>query len=138
MEVSLHLLSKEKKSKDVKKIYSKPQALGQCRNWLESHLPQAELVEVASTSRGAEIASREKGAAAVASELAAGMYKLKILGRNIEDNTSNVTRFLVIGKNSAERTGHDKTSVMFSVKDRVGALYAMLQPFKKYNINLTC
>ncbi len=136
LEVSLHLLSRGKMN-DIKKIYSKPQALGQCRNWIESHLPQAELIEVSSTSKGAEIASREKGGAAIASELAAEVYNLKIISRRIEDSAINVTRFLVIGKTFANRTGKDKTSIMFSIKDRVGALHAMLQPFKKHGINLT-
>jgi len=136
LEVSLYLLSRGK-MKDIKRIYSKPQALGQCRNWIESHLPQAELIEVSSTSKGAEVASREKGGAAIASELAAKVYNLKIIGRRVEDSASNVTRFLVIGKSFANRTGKDKTSIMFSIKDRVGALYAMLQPFKKHKISLT-
>ena len=136
LEVSLHLLSRGE-MKDIKRIYSKPQALGQCRNWLEGHLAQAELIEVSSTSKGAEIASREKNGAAVASELAAEVYSLKIIGRSIEDSAINVTRFLVIGKTFANRTGKDKTSVMFSIKDRVGALHAMLQPFDRHGINLT-
>jgi len=136
LEVSLYLLSGGK-IKDVKRIYSKPQALGQCRNWIESHLPQAELIEVSSTSKGAAVASREKNAAAIASELAAEIYNLKIIGRRIEDIAINVTRFLVIGRTLANRTGRDKTSIMFSIRDRVGALYAMLQPFRRYRINLT-
>ncbi|MCD5401409.1 prephenate dehydratase [candidate division NPL-UPA2 bacterium] len=136
LEVSHHLLSRGK-LKDVKRIYSNPQALGQCRNWIESHLPQAELIEVSTTSKGAEIASREKEGAAIASELAAEIYNLEIIGRRIEDSAANVTRFLVIGKTFAGRSGKDKTSIMFSIRDRVGALYAMLQPFKKYGINLT-
>lgn len=136
LEVSHHLLSREK-IEGVERIYSNPQALGQCRNWIESHLPRAELIEVSTTSKGAELAAREKGGAAIASELAAEVYNLKIIGRKIEDSAANVTRFLVISKTCAKRSGKDKTSLMFSIGDRVGALYAMLQPFKKYGINLT-
>lgn len=136
LEVSHYLLSRGKVG-GVKRIYSNPQALGQCRSWIESHLPQAELIEVSTTSKGAEIAAREKEGAAIASELAAEIYNLKIIGRRIEDSAINVTRFLVIGKTFANRSGKDKTSIMFSIRDRVGALYAMLQPFKKHRINLT-
>ncbi len=136
LEISHHLLSRSK-LKDIERIYSNPQALGQCRGWMEGHLPRAELIEVSTTSKGAELAAREKGGAAIASELAAEVYNLKIVGRRIEDSAINVTRFLVIGKTFAAASGQDKTSLMFSIKDRVGALYAMLQPFRKQGINLT-
>lgn len=136
LDISHHLVSRGK-LKDIKKVYSNPQALGQCRRYLEANLPQAELIEVSTTSWGARTAARSKSAAAIASELAAKIYKLKIIGRNIEDSSSNVTRFLVIGKTSAKPTGQDKTSIMFSIRDKVGALYAMLEPFRKHKINLT-
>jgi chorismate mutase/prephenate dehydratase len=122
----------------VKKVYSNPQVFGQCRLWLESNLPGRELIEVSSTTKAALYASREKDvAAAIASELAGRLYKLKTIARSIEDSQHNITRFLIIGKTLAKPTGRDKTSIMFSVKDRVGALHAMLTPFKKNNINLT-
>lgn len=136
LEIPHHLLSREE-MKDIKKIYSNAQALGQCRNWIGRHLPHAELIAVSTTSTGAALAFREKGGAAIASELAAEIHNLKVVSRRIEDSAANVTRFLVIGRTLANRTGKDKTSIMFSIKDRVGALYAMLQPFKKYGINLT-
>ena len=136
LEVSHSLLADCPLSK-VKKVYSNPQVFGQCRLWLESNLPGRELVEVSSTTRAALIASGEKNSAAIASEFAGKIYKLKTIVRSIEDSSHNITRFLVIGKTMAGRTGKDKTSIMFSVRDRVGALYAMLTPFKKYNINLT-
>lgn len=136
LEVSHSLLADCPLSK-VKRVYSNPQVFGQCRFWLESNLPGRELVEVSSTTRAALIASGEKNSAAIASEFAGKIYKLKTIVRSIEDSSHNITRFLVIGKTMAGRTGKDKTSIMFSVRDRVGALYAMLTPFKKYNINLT-
>ncbi|MCD5397375.1 prephenate dehydratase [candidate division NPL-UPA2 bacterium] len=136
LEISHYLLSRDK-LEDIERIYSNYQALGQCRNWVESHLPRAELIEVSATSKGAELAAREKGGAAIASELAAEAYNLRIVGQRIEDSASNVTRFLVIGKTFAAPSGQDKTSLMFSIKDQVGALYAILQPFKKQGINLT-
>lgn len=123
--------------KSVKKIYSNPQVFGQCRVWLGSNLPGVELIEVSTTSRAAEIASKEKNSCAIASILAAEKYKLKILAKDIEDSVTNITRFLVIGRYAPGATKKDKTSIMFSVKDRVGVLHDMLVPFKKNKINLT-
>lgn len=137
LEISHSLLSKESDKKNIKKVYSKDQVFGQCRLWLEEHLPNVTLVEVASTARAADMASKEKKTACIASELAAKKYGLKALNRSIEDNAHNVTRFLVIGRAEAKPTKRDKTSIMFSLKDRVGALHDILVPFKHYGINLT-
>ncbi len=137
LEVSHCLLSKETDKKRIRKLYSKDQVFGQCRLWIESNLPKVELIDVSSTARAAEIASREKYSACIASEPAAKKYGLKILYRSIQDSTHNVTRFLVIGKNDARPTKEDKTSIMFSVKDRSGALHDILVPFKKHGINMT-
>ncbi|MCX5665965.1 MAG: ACT domain-containing protein, partial [Candidatus Omnitrophica bacterium] len=137
LEISHSLLSKDSDIKKVKKVYSKDQVFGQCRLWLEEHLPGVALIEVASTANAASIASKEKGAACIASSLAAAKYNLKDLYDSIEDSAHNVTRFLVIGRTEAKQTRHDKTSAMFSLKDRVGALHDILMPFKKYRINLT-
>jgi chorismate mutase/prephenate dehydratase len=136
LEVSHQLLSRYPKAK-IKRIYSNPQVFGQCRRWLEINLPKAELIDVSSTSRAAEIASRTNNSACIASSLAAKYYKLKIVASDIEDISHNITRFLVIGKEDVAPTGNDRTSIMFSIKDRVGALHDMLTPFKKYKINLT-
>lgn len=123
--------------KSIKRIYTKDQVFGQCRIWLETHLPNCEFIEVTSTTKAAEIAAKEKGSAAVASSLAAQVYKLNILAQSIEDSPHNMTRFLVIGKKQAKRTKRDKTSIVFSVKDRVGALHDMLNAFRASKINLT-
>ena len=131
------LLSKTKDMKKIEKIYSHPQSLGQCRLWLQRNMPNVELIEKSSNSKAAQIAATEKNSAAIASELAAGEYKLKVLKKNIQDSNDNTTRFLVIGKYSTKPTGKDKTSVVFSMKDQPGALDAMLGPFKKHGINLT-
>ncbi len=136
LEVSHNLLANCKMSQ-IKKVYSNPQVFGQCRIWLEANLPNVELVEVSSTTKAAELAVKERGTAAIASSLAADCYGLNILARSIEDSAHNVTRFLVIGRVESNPTKRDKTSIMFSVKDRVGALHDMLVPFKKYGINLT-
>ena len=121
----------------IKRVYSNPQVFGQCRIWLQENLPNADTIEVSSTTRAAQIAAKEKNSAAIASLLAAKVYKLRIIASDIEDSPHNITRFLVIGKTEVPQTGNDKTSVMFSIKDRVGALHDMLLPFKKYQINLT-
>ncbi|MDD5292618.1 MAG: prephenate dehydratase [Candidatus Omnitrophica bacterium] len=121
----------------IKKVYSKLEVFGQCRIWLQTNLPNVELIEVSSTTKAAQIACREKNSACIASTLAAKVYGLKILAKEIEDSPHNITRFLVIAKNDVAPTKDDKTSIMFSIKDKVGALYDMLAPFKKYKINLT-
>ena len=125
------------KIKGIKKIYSNPQVFGQCRIWLQVNLPKVELIEVSSTTKAAQIASKSKNSACIASALAAKVYSLRILAKEIEDSPHNVTRFLVIAKNDVPQTKDDKTSIMFSIKDKVGALHDMLLPFKKYKINLT-
>lgn len=137
LEISHSLLSKELNRGSIKKVYSKQEVFGQCRLWLESNLPGVELIEVSSTVKAAEIASREKKSACIASEITASRYALNVLSRSIEDSSHNVTRFLIIGKTYAKPTKDDKTSIMFSVKDRSGALHDMLMPFKKYKINMT-
>jgi len=136
-EVSHHLLSKSDSLKAVKKIYSHPHALAQCRHWLETNMPEVPLAEVHSTARAAEICTEDPSAAAIASELAAQIYALKVLKPRIEDNINNYTRFLVLSSKTPERTGKDKTSVMLSVKDKVGALYDLLRPFASHGTNLT-
>ena len=123
--------------KDIKRIYSKDQVFGQCRIWIETHLPNCELIEVNSTTKAAEIAAKEKNSAAIASSLAAQVYKLNILAESIEDSPHNMTRFLVIGKKQAKPTKRDKTSIVFSIKDKVGALHDMINVFSSAKINLT-
>jgi len=137
LKISLSLLSKEKSLKRVKKVYSNPQVFGQCRQWLESRLPSAELKAISSTIRGAQVACRERSAACIASPLAKGIKGLKSLASSIQDRSDNVTRFFVISRQSAHPTKKDRTSIMISIKDKVGALQKILVPFRKYRINLT-
>ena len=136
-EVTHHLLSKSGLMDEVKKIYSHPHAIAQCRNWLETNLPHVPAVEVASTARAAELCMDEPSAAAIASELAGQLYGLKVVKARIEDNLNNFTRFLVLSQKPSERTGKDKTSLMLSVKDKVGALYDLLRPFASHGISMT-
>jgi len=137
MPISHTLMSKSGNLGKVKKVYSHPQALGQCRVWLEANLPGVPILESPSTARAAQLAAQEGNAAAIAPDLAAKLYKLKPIAKRIEDLQDNFTRFLVIGKTTAEKTGNDKTSIMVSIKDKVGALFSLLYPFEKQGINLT-
>jgi chorismate mutase/prephenate dehydratase len=137
MPISNTLMSKSGDISKVRRVYSHPQPLGQCRIWLEANLPGVKVIESPSTSRAAQIAAGDNHAAAIASDLAAKLYHLRPIARRIEDMQDNYTRFLVIGKTNAERTGKDKTSIMVSIKDKVGALYTLLKPFEKHGLNLT-
>lgn len=131
------LMSKQKNIKAIKTIYSHPQSLAQCRGWLEANVPYAVLKEVASNSKAAIMAAGDKSAAAVAGELAAEINGLNILASSIQDVAENVTRFFILGKGQSRKTGDDKTTIMVSIKDKVGALYHLLKPFEEYKINLT-
>ncbi len=137
VETALHLLSRASSLAEIRQIYSHPHALAEARKWLETHSPHLPVVETSSTGAAAETAASEPGAAAIASELAANLYGLNILQRRIEDHPNNATRFLVIGRRPAPPGIADKTSVLFSIKDRVGALHRILQPFAEHAINLT-
>lgn len=137
LEVSLSLLNRTGKLTDVQRVCSHPHALAQCRRWLKANLPDAVLFDVSSTATAAQRSTEDSAVAAVASTAAANVYDLRILEQNIEDTANNYTRFLVIGRNQAKRTGKDKTSLVFAIKDAPGALYKMLEPFASRGINLT-
>jgi chorismate mutase/prephenate dehydratase len=122
---------------EVREVYSKPQALSQCRNWLAKHLPAARSIEVTSTSTAARLAGEKTGAAAIASQQAGIHYGLEVLADKIEDNPSNTTRFAVIGDQSPARTGHDQTAMLFQVEHRPGALADAMMVFKRGKLNLT-
>ncbi len=136
--INLHLLSMESSKDNIKKVYSHRHALAQCKRWLSENLPDAQVVEVSSTAKAAELASCEPACAAVASEAAALMHDLNIIEKNIQDISKNLTRFLVVGKKDAEEpTGKDKTSIMFGTKHISGALFNALKPFALYDVNLS-
>jgi chorismate mutase / prephenate dehydratase len=136
LKIENNLIAKIPREK-IRRIYSHPQVFGQCRQWLRHHLNDVELVEVSSTTRAAELASKEEGAAALAGKMAAEVYGLNILEASIQDSPNNTTRFLVIGNNTCPQTGNDKTSLMFSVQDKPGALFAAIEPFKELKINMS-
>jgi len=121
----------------VRRVYSHPQALAQCRRWLSTHLPGAEPVETSSTSAAAQRAAAEPDAAAIGTEESAAQNGISVLVRGIQDQAHNATRFLLLGKETAARSGNDKTSILFSVRDRAGALFEVLSVFARRSINLT-
>jgi chorismate mutase/prephenate dehydratase len=121
----------------IKKIYSHPQVFGQCRLWLQENARDLELVEVSSTTRAAQIAAAEPEAAALASSMAAEVYGLQILEPSVQDSPNNTTRFLVISPSGCPVTGNDKTSLMFSIQDQVGALYSALEPFSRLKLSMS-
>ncbi len=122
---------------DIKKIYSKPEVFAQCRSWLASTMPHAVTIETASTAEAAHRVVNEPLAAAIGSKLASDLYNLNIICENIEDVSHNITRFLVIGRESARPTGDDKTSMIFSTAHKTGALVDVLQAFRENKVNLT-
>lgn len=137
VEVSHDILSVTGDIEHVKKVYSHPHAIAQCRGWLERNLREVPVFDVESTARAAELAADDPSAAAIAGEAAAKIYGLKSIRKRIQDNTNNFTRFIIIGKIAPKLTGNDKTSILFASKDEVGALYIMLEPFAKHRVNLT-
>jgi chorismate mutase/prephenate dehydratase len=122
---------------EITRLYSKPQVFGQCRGWLSSQLPDAELIPMASSSRAVQQAADEAGAAAIGSTLAGEIYGVKPLFEHIEDKSNNVTRFLIIGRESAKPTGDDKTTLMFVTSHMPGALVDVLAVFRDASINLS-
>jgi chorismate mutase/prephenate dehydratase len=132
-----HCLLSDCQRSQIKKLFAHPQALAQCRNWVQNHLPRAETIETSSNARSAELAAKGKNAGAIAGLLAAEKYRLRVLETNIQDNSANVTRFLVLGRQCSPPTTHDRTSLMFSIAHEVGALHRALAPFRRYKINMT-
>ena len=123
----------------IKTLYSHPQVFGQCRNWILRNFPEADLVEVSSTTRAAQLArdNAAQGAAALGGALAAEMNGLEMLESSIQDRATNTTRFLVIGEKTCPPTGKDRTSILFAIHDRPGSLVRALQAFDQFQINMS-
>lgn len=121
----------------VKHLYAHPQSLAQCRAWVQNHLRDAEVIETASNARSAQLAAKNRHSAAIAGSLAAERYHLGVLAPDIQDNSANATRFLVLGRQCSPPTGQDRTSIMFGIADKVGALHSALAPFRRYQLNMT-
>jgi chorismate mutase/prephenate dehydratase len=137
LEIHHHLLSRAADLGEIKQVFSHPQALAQCRGWLSRHLPDAETVESPSTSWAAEPGALEAAPPALARAGASALYRVPVLRERIEDHSNNVTRFFVIGRRAAGRTGRDKTSILFSIRDEVGTPYRILEPFATARLSLT-
>ncbi len=136
LKIENHLIGKIPKEQ-IRKVYSHPQVFGQCRNWLRHNLPEADLIEVSTTPRAAELAASEPGAGAIAGKMAAEVYGLEILAPSIQDLPNNTTRFLVIAQHPSPPTGNDRTSMMFCVRDEPGALFHALEPFNRLKISMS-
>ena len=123
----------------IQRICSHPQALAQCRGWLDEHLPGVERVPVSSNAEGARRARDEKGTAAIAGDTAAEVYKLRVLAAEIEDRADNTTRFFVLGRKLFESSGNDRTTLLISVSrtGSSGALFHLLEPLSRHAVNMT-
>jgi chorismate mutase/prephenate dehydratase len=132
-----HCLVSNWKRSELKRLYAHPQSFAQCRIWVQNNLPHIEVIETSSNARSAELAAKEKNSAAIAGVLAAEHYGLHILESDIQDNSANATRFLVLGRQCSPPTGKDRTSIMLSITHEVGALYQALSAFRRFKVNLT-
>ena len=132
-----HCLMCNGRRAQIRKLFAHPQSLAQCRGWVQNNLPRVEIIETSSNARSAEFAAKEKDSAAIAGVLAAEKYGVRIVEQDIQDNAANATRFLVLGRQCSPPTAKDRTSVMFSIVDQVGALYRALSPFRRFRINMT-
>lgn len=121
----------------IKKIYAHQQALAQCRSWLDLNYAHAERIAVNSNARAAQLVVDEPDSAAIASQASAGIYQLKILAENIQDQPDNSTRFLILGQEQIARSNADKTSILVAMPNKPGALYLLLEHFYRANIDLT-
>ena len=132
-----HCLLTNARKAQIKKLFAHPQALAQCRAWVQNNLPRAEIIETSSNARSAELASTEDDTAAIAGLLAAEKYGLRVVEYDIQDNAANATRFLVLGRQCSPPTGRDRTSLMISLVDKVGALHRALAAFRRHRLNMT-
>jgi chorismate mutase/prephenate dehydratase len=135
--VRQNLMSNAANRKAIRTVYSHTQSLAQCQGWLARHLPEAERVAVVSNAEAARLAAKDRRAAAIASRTAAGLYGLKLLARNIEDDSKNTTRFVVIGREDAAPSGRDKTSLILSTRNQPGAVHELLTPLARHGVSMT-
>jgi len=131
------LMGKAKKHADIRKVFSHTQSLAQCQKWLARHLPHAEQVAVVSNAEAARCAAHDRHAAAIGSRTAAAFYELDLLARNIEDEATNTTRFLVIAEHGAAPSGKDKTSLILSTRNVPGAIHDLLSPLAANRVSMT-
>jgi len=137
LRVHHNLMGRMKDTADISRVYSHQQSLAQCREWLDQNLSGIERVAVSSNAKAARIAKDEQGAAAIASDIAASIYELDILHKNIEDWPDNTTRFLIIGRQETPASGSDKTSLLVSTMNKPGALHRLLNPLASNGISMS-
>jgi chorismate mutase / prephenate dehydratase len=139
LRVSHFLMGKMTAFESIKRICAHPQALAQCRGWLDEQLPEVERVGVSSNAEGARRARDERGTAAIAGRSAAEIYSLNLLANEIEDRPDNTTRFLVVGRKLFNASGSDRTTLLVSTSDTddSGALFQLLEPLAKHRVNMT-
>jgi len=137
LRVRQNLMSRSGLLKKIVRVYSHPQSLAQCNQWLNRKLPDAERVPVASNAEAARLAAQEAGAAAIAGDIAVQHHGLKLVARNIEDDPNNTTRFLVLGDHDAAPSGKDLTSIVMSAPNRPGAVHALLTPIARHGVSMS-
>ncbi|SIT08686.1 prephenate dehydratase [Neptunomonas antarctica] len=138
LKIHHHLLINDNTDPElITRIYAHQESFAQCRSWLEANYPRVDHVAISSNAEGARLASLEVGAAAIAGDMAVDLYRLRILERNIEDQSDNSTRFLILGDQDVGPSGDDKTSILMCAHDKPGVLYTLLEPFHRHGISLT-
>ncbi|MBL8068867.1 MAG: prephenate dehydratase [Armatimonadetes bacterium] len=137
LDIHHHLGSVAGSLEEVKRVYAGPQPAAQCREWLRDHLPHADIVDIVPTAEAAKRALADPQGAAIVNEVSLSLYGLTALAEHIQDHASNRTRFVVLGYNEPAASGHDKTSLMFKLKNRRGELYRVLGCFVENEVNLT-
>ncbi len=139
VEIRVHqnLMGQMDDLKQITEVFSHQQSLAQCRQWLNIHLPGIPCTAVSSNAEAARLAAQNSDKAAIAGKVAAELYNLNVLEKNIEDDCKNTTRFIIIGNISPDSTGNDKTSILVSTRNESGALYNILRPFAQYQIGLS-
>jgi chorismate mutase/prephenate dehydratase len=140
VELRIHqhfLVGENTNSSNITRVYSHSQSLAQCRQWLNSNYPNIERVAVSSNAEAAKRVKGEWNSAAIAGDMSCDLYDLTKLWEKIEDRPDNSTRFLIIGRESVAPSGEDRTSLVVSVKNRPGALYDLLEPFRRHNLDMT-
>jgi chorismate mutase/prephenate dehydratase len=134
LEIAHNLCGNVRSLGDIKCVYGNAQAIEQCRGWLLENVGNAEITECSSTARAASLASRDPNGSAICNLYAAERFELNVLVERIEDNPGNTTRFLALGSHANTPTGNDKTSLLFAVSDRPGALLAALDALCSVNM----
>ncbi len=139
VEIRVHhnLMGHAEKLDEITEVFSHQQSFAQCRKWLDIHLPHAVRTSVSSNAEAARLAADSRDKMAIAGAVAAGLYQLNILRKNIEDSSDNTTRFIIIGQQEPVSTGLDKTSLLVSTGNRAGTLHKILEPFARYGISMS-